>query len=75
MKYLQSKFCTQDKFEEVGGISSPLGDGKTNEFGCGNYKATTILEDVNEEKRLISKSLGNDWTQSPARMRKHKYFE
>ena len=52
-----------------------MSDGKTNEFGCGNYKATTILEDVNEEKRLISKSLGNDWTQSPARMRKHKYFE
>jgi len=63
---------SKDKFEEIGGITSPTGGDKVNQFGCGNYMASTIIEDVNEEKRRVSKNWGNEWTQSPARMRKQK---
>ena len=63
----------KDKFGEIGGIGSPSGDEKTNQFGCGNYKATAVVNDVNEaDCDGKSKTWRDGWKNEGEKMRKQK---
>jgi len=64
---------SRDKFGEIGGIGSPSGDEKTNQFGCGNYKATAVVNDVNEaDCDGKSKTWRDGWKNEGEKMRKQK---